>query len=178
MQFMLTPRLELVPATVRLLTADLEGPAALGKQLDAEIPSSWPPELYDDDARRYSIDMLQRDPANANWPVFYILLRTENALRRKLIGIAGYKGHPAAARVVEVGYGVLPEFRRRGFASEAVRGLIERAFDNPEIDRVAAETFPDLIPSIGVMVKNGMSFVGEGSEEGVIRYEVTREAWG
>jgi RimJ/RimL family protein N-acetyltransferase len=42
---------------------------------------------------------------------------------------------------------------------------------------VIAETYPHLTPSIGVMEKCGLAFAGEGSEEGVIRYELPRERW-
>ena len=40
--------------------------------------------------------------------------------------------------------------------------------------RVIAETLPDLFPSIGVLRKIGFSYAGEGSEPGVIRYELRR----
>jgi ribosomal-protein-alanine N-acetyltransferase len=78
---------------------------------------------------------------------------------------------------VEVGYGVLPEYRRRGYAVEATNALVERAFSFPEVTCVIAETYPHLEPSIGVMEKCGLAFAGEGSEEGVVRYELPRQRW-
>jgi RimJ/RimL family protein N-acetyltransferase len=53
--------------------------------------------------------------------------------------------------------------------------LIAWAFSHAEVSQVIAETLPDLRPSIRVMVGNGMRFLGKGSEEGVIRYGITRE---
>jgi RimJ/RimL family protein N-acetyltransferase len=82
-----------------------------------------------------------------------------------------------AEGTVEVGYGVLPEYRRQGLASEATQALIDRAFDQPEVDRVVAETYPHLSGSMAVMMRCGMNLIGEGSEEGVVRYGITREAW-
>ena len=38
-----------------------------------------------------------------------------------------------------------------------------------------AETLPGLMPSIGVLRKCGFRFIGDGSEPGVIRYELTRD---
>jgi len=75
---------------------------------------------------------------------------------------------------VEVGYGVLPGFRRQGYATEAAQGLIAHAFAHPEVALVIAETLPDLFPSIGVLRKIGFVYVGEGSEPGVVRYELRR----
>ena len=50
-----TPRLELMPATVSLVQAELRGPEELGWLLVAEVPESWPPELYDRAAAEYKI---------------------------------------------------------------------------------------------------------------------------
>ena len=91
-----------------------------------------------------------------------------------LVGTCGFKGPPTADGTVEIGYGILPEFRRHGYATEATQGLITHAFAHPEVARVIAETFPDLFPSIGVLRKIGFSYAGEGSEPGVVRYELRR----
>ena len=93
------------------------------------------------------------------------------------VGTVGYKGPPSADGTVEVGYGILPEYQRRGYASEAVRALLARAFAVPAVRRVIAETLPELTASIGVMTKCGLSFIGQGSERAVIRYELPRERY-
>jgi RimJ/RimL family protein N-acetyltransferase len=78
---------------------------------------------------------------------------------------------------VEIGYSVVPEAQRHGYCTEAVRALIARAFAHASIDRVAAETLPNLWPSIRVMEKCRMRFVGYGTDEGMrtVRYEVSRD---
>ena len=58
--------------------------------------------------------------------------------------------------------------------SEAVRGLLARAFGLPAVERVIAETLPGLTPSLGVLRECGFRPAGEGSEPGVIRFELTR----
>ena len=90
------------------------------------------------------------------------------------MGIVGYKGPPTIDGTVEVGYSVMEAHRRRGYASEAVAALVERAFDFLQVVRVVADTFPDLTASILVLERNGFAAKGEGSDEGSIRYEVAR----
>ena len=75
---------------------------------------------------------------------------------------------------VEVGYGIVSDQHRRGYASEAARALVGHAFARPAVRRVIAETYPELIGSIGVLRRCGFRHIGEGSEPGVIRYELTR----
>jgi hypothetical protein len=43
------------------------------------------------------------------------------------------------------------------------------------VRRVIAETLPDLVGSIGVLRRRGFRLKGEGSEAGVIRFELTRD---
>lgn len=45
-----------------------------------------------------------------------------------LIGGAGFKGAPNETGMVEIGYGLAPQARGRGFATEAVRALVFHAF--------------------------------------------------
>ncbi len=82
----------------------------------------------------------------------------------------------AADGTVEVGYSVLEAHQRRGYASEAVEALVGWAFGHPEVTRVIAETYPELVPSVGVLEKTGFRLIGAGSEERVIRFERRRNA--
>jgi [ribosomal protein S5]-alanine N-acetyltransferase len=51
---------------------------------------------------------------------------------RNLIGETEFHGPPDRAGTVEVGYSIVPDYRGRGFASEATRTLIEHAFDRSD----------------------------------------------
>jgi len=173
-----TPRLLLIAGTADSLAAELESPEALGDVLAADVPSSWPPELYDADAVRGTRSWLEAHPEESSWSLYYVAEAPRMPDDRpKLLGIAGYKGAPDDAGVVEIGYGIVPECRRRGFASEAVRALLARAFSDSRVTVVIAHTLPELTPSIGVLQTTGFVLEGPGNdphEPTAIRFALTR----
>jgi ribosomal-protein-alanine N-acetyltransferase len=120
---------------------------------------------------------METNPLQAEWGLFYAAKRGPTP---ELVGAVGYKGAPSDSGEVEVGYGILTERRRMGFATEATGRLVERAFEDPRVTTVAAHTLPDLVPSIGVLDKLGFRFVraeADAGEETAIRYELSREGW-
>jgi RimJ/RimL family protein N-acetyltransferase len=100
--------------------------------------------------------------------------------KRVLIGTGGFKGAPDASGEVELGYGIVPEYQRRGYATEAVRGWSEFAFRDRRVTTVVGQTLDGLTRSIGVMEKAGFHFAGAGDDpyapagEKLVRYELRR----
>jgi [ribosomal protein S5]-alanine N-acetyltransferase len=166
-------RLQIVPATPELTRAALDGPHQLAAGLGAAVPATWPPEYLDAPALNYTLDRLSEGPEQSGWWLHFIVLEGDGG-ETTLIGSGGYKGPPSADGTVEVGYGIVSDQRRKGFASRATRELVARAFAFSPVRRVIAETLPELTPSIGVLRKCGFRLIGEGSEPGVIRFELTR----
>lgn len=165
-----TSRLELVPASLEIVEADLHRRDDLPALLRAEVGEGWPPPLYDVVAMEWLKRSLQNDPTLGGWTTWYWIQRQP----RVLIGLSGFKSRPVNG-TVELGYGCLQTFQRRGFATEAVAAMVTWAFANGA-EVVAAETLPELMGSQGVLFKTGFSFVGEGLEPGVIRFERRRSA--
>ena len=170
-----TDRLDLVQGTPETMRAALESNAALAAALGVVVPDTWPPEFLDPPALEWTLARLEEAAGGDYWWLYFIVLR--DAPGRTLIGSAGYKGPPDAHGTVEVGYGIVRDRHRQGYASETTRGLVDRAFARPEIRRVIAETLPELVGSIGVLRKCGFRHIGEGSEPGVIRFELTRDEY-
>lgn len=166
----LTSRLELVPATAKLIRMEIGNLASLGQALDAVVPGAWPPESVLP-VLEFFAQELEANPNMEGWAGYYWLTTKENAGRRTLIGSGGFKGKPGADGTVEVGYGVLPEFQNKGYATEAVQGLITWALSQKSVLHVIAEAFPDNVPSVRVLAKCGFVEVGAGSEPGVKRFE-------
>ena len=164
-------RLRLVPGTAALVSLDLESREALAETLEIDVPENWPPDLYD---RRAMEEALQRlgNRNERGWSLWYVQTRPPEA--EQLVGICGFKGRPDADGSVEISYAMLPQFRGRGFATEAAHRLITWAFSHPGVTEVTAETLPTLKSSIRVLEKAGFEPVGRGSERGVLRYRLAR----
>ncbi|HLE95762.1 MAG TPA: GNAT family N-acetyltransferase [Candidatus Thermoplasmatota archaeon] len=171
-----TDRLVLVAATRETCAVPLDDHAALAKHLEADVPAAWPPELCDDDARRWTELNLAEHPELAGWYTWFVL--APEGERRTLVGLAGLKGPPADDGWIEVGYGILPAWQRRGIATEATAALIAWALRDPRVLHVAAETYPHLVASVRVMEKLGMRLVARDPESGIIRYgKPARGTW-
>jgi ribosomal-protein-alanine N-acetyltransferase len=169
-----TERLHLRSATAQLAAADLNDRSDFSRLLEADVPPDWPPPLNDDNTKAFTLNYLQENPDAAGWGAWYFLLPGRAEERTRAIGIGGFKGKPSREGMVEIGYSIMPDHQRLGYASEAAAGLIGWAFSHPEVLLVTAETLPALEASIRVLETNGFHLLGRGSEEGVIRYGIDR----
>ena len=176
-----TERLRLIPATEAHLRASLQGRESLATVIGATIPSSWPPEHFDEAAVRFTLDWLRKHPRDVQWGFYYIELPGTNGATGTLIGAGGFKGAPDSDGIVEIGYSVLPDFQRKGYALEAVNGWIQFAFAQPKVQMICAHTLANGAPSIGVLKKAGFRPVGRGHDPGapagqdVLRFELARQ---
>jgi [ribosomal protein S5]-alanine N-acetyltransferase len=170
-----TERLELVAATPDLVRAALAGARALAESLGAVVPETWPPEYLDTAALEFTLTRLTTVADEAGWWMYFVVRPAGKTPDRRLVGTAGYAGPPSPDGTVEIGYGIVSDERRQGYATEAAEGLVRRAFAMPAVRRIIAETYPHLEPSIGVLRKCGFSAASEpGSAPGVIRFELKR----
>jgi RimJ/RimL family protein N-acetyltransferase len=165
-----TPRLRLIPATAALVEAEIANLEGFARSLDARVPDNWPPALMFG-ALPFFRQQLTRHPELVGWLSWYWVRQGEEEL---LVGCGGFKGAPRPEGTVEVGYSVLPQFQRRGYATEAVGGLLQWAFQTPKVACTRAETFPTNVASIRVLEKLGFRPAGPGSEPGTIRWELPR----
>lgn len=78
----------------------------------------------------------------------------------EVVGLCSYKGPPDLAGVVEIGYGIAPSCRQRGYATRAVAHLLKVAVQDRAIRGLVAETMTGNLASQRVLERNG--FVREG----------------
>jgi RimJ/RimL family protein N-acetyltransferase len=82
----------------------------------------------------------------------------------EVVGACGYKAPPNEVGEAEIGYGVAPERRRRGFATRAVDLLLEAARDDAQVRVITAQTALDNLPSQRVLEANGFAAIGRAHD--------------
>jgi Acetyltransferases, including N-acetylases of ribosomal proteins len=138
-----TRRLDLVPATGEILSADLSDHRRLSRLLEAEVPAAWPPAEMNREvlSEFYRMETEKTDPLFACW---YWVLDEPGAAGRVLVGSGGTGSAISDPETVLIGYSVLDMFQNRGYATEAVQGMIPAIFSHSRISRIMATTFPEL----------------------------------
>ena len=165
-----TRRLTLIAATVALARAELLDRAAFAALLDAVVPQAWPPESAAD-ALPLFLGWLEAAPDKTGWFGWYALCRDISAAGQVLVGGGGFLGPPQDG-VVQMGYSVLPEFQRRGYATEMVRGLASWAFVQSGVSVIAAETEWANPASVRVLERAGFQSAGAASDPAGMRFEL------
>src|SRR5262249_4274627 len=72
-----------------------------------------------------------------------------------MVGTIGFTGPPDDSGTVSVGYGLVESARGRGYATEALSGLVEFAFTQPSVRAITADALPDNVASHRVLEKVG-----------------------
>ncbi|MDN0033809.1 GNAT family N-acetyltransferase [Oscillibacter valericigenes] len=80
------------------------------------------------------------------------------------VGDICFKGSPDAEGAVEIGYGIDETYRRMGYATEAVSGIVNWALTQDGVRLVIAQTEPINKISQKVLLKNGFLRDGYGEE--------------
>ena len=152
-----TKKLKLVPKTLAEVRAEVE---RMDADQRAELSSEW---------------LARLDAATADlWTLgFAIVDRATDAV----IGGCGFKGPPGADGIVEIAYGVAPDHRGKGYATEAAAALVAFAFSSDQVRVVRAHTLSDANASTRVLAKCGFQPIGEviDPDDGVVwRWETAR----
>lgn len=153
-----TPRLRLIPCEVRHFEAILTDPKQLEGMLGVTVFDDGFdfPGVASMETMRFLYKHLKANPDVLGWWT-YLFVHAED---RVLIGQGGYKGKANGAGTVEIGYAIVPAYRRRGLATETAQGLIDNAFAHAHVKRVDAHTLAEPNPSTKVLEKVGMKFAG------------------
>ena len=106
---------------------------------------------------------------------FALVQRTDDAV----VGSCGFKGPPTSDGVVEIAYGVAPEYQGKGYATEVAQALVSYAFSNSKVRVVRAHTLAEASASTRVLAKCGFRRIGEvvDPDDGLVwRWEKHHEA--
>jgi [ribosomal protein S5]-alanine N-acetyltransferase len=145
-----TARLVLRPLLPATAAALRDGDRDLAERLGGlTLPDSWP-----------NADLINMLPLQAGLPEqllqwgIWLIIEAES---QTVIGSIGFLGPPDSGGLVEIGYDVIAERRRRGYLTEAAGALIERALDEPGVIGVVARCAPDNVASIRSLERLGFN---------------------
>lgn len=160
-----TRRLDLFPCSLEVAQAAVRNRDKLESLLGVRVPDDWPAPDLQEFLPLYAQE-LQADPSLLGWGIWLMTHRMEQTV----VGDLGFKGRPDQEGTVEIGYSVLPAYRRQGYASEAVRALIHWTLAQPGVSRIVAACSADNTPSVRILEKIGMQRLGiDGS---LLRWEL------
>ena len=168
-----TERLALVPATAELIRLEISDAQALGQRLDAGSSSGRPPEEVKG-VLDFFAGQMDAGVTGDGWSIYYWVTHAGGGRPRTLVGSGGFMSKPDANGAVEIGYGTLDEFQGRGYATEAVFGLVQWALSQPDVSQVIADALPENPASGRVLQKNGFADAGPGMEDGTRRFIISR----
>jgi ribosomal-protein-alanine N-acetyltransferase len=142
--------------------------------------TTWETHQSIEDTNQFICLLLRQYEAGepSNWGV---TLR-EN---EQLIGTCGFMYWDQVQRLAEIGYALAKDFWGRGLMVEAVRKIIEFAFERMAVERVIARCHIDNVASERVMQKVGMTFEKllrqniqiNGEYVDVKQYAITKEKY-
>ena len=153
-----TPRLRLLPLTPSLLRAVAGGDLAeVERQLGARVGKGWeegvPAELR--------LQQLAADPSEQPWLVRAMVASTP----RRVVGCVGFHAPPDDDGRVEIGYDIVVADRRKGFAREGIRALLDWAWATGRVRTCVASVSPHNVPSLALIRSFEFRPVGEQIDE-------------
>lgn len=159
------------------LRAIMEGGSAYEKKFGVAVAEGVPEFLAGPEVSEEFLARLREAPPPDPWKDgFGVVHRAEN----RLIGLCSFNGPPDHEGAVEISYGIAPSYEGLGYATEAARLIVARAFADARVQRVRAHTLPQMNASTRVLQKCGFKHHSELTDpvDGPIwRWEIARGAF-
>jgi ribosomal-protein-alanine N-acetyltransferase len=130
------------------------------------LPDGWP-DAHDRGFLALRLRQMRERRELQEWFVYAIVLPEGD---RPMIGHAGFHGPPGANALkapdaVEVGYMILESYRRRGYATEVVRTMVDWASSEHGIHRFIASISPGNEASLALVARLGFQEIGRHWDE-------------
>jgi len=155
-------RLDLVSMSPTFIEAVLAGDRANAEATAGlTLPPDWPDE-HDSRFLRRRLDQMRGDPSSQQWLVRAMVLRARG---RSMVGHIGFHGSPETVGRAEMGYTVMPNHRRQGYATEAALAQMDWATREHGVHRFFVSIAPDNTSSLAMAAKLGFRQVGDQIDE-------------
>ena len=153
-----TEDLQLLPHRPEFILALIEEPGRYEQLIGLPAAPGLREFFVGDDVSPEFLASLRTLSDSDPWRIGFAVVHRES---RMVVGSAGFKGPPDSEGVVEIAYGIVPDFERRGFATQVAAALTAHAFSGDDVKLVLAHTLPERNASNSVLKKCGFEFVGE-----------------
>lgn len=163
------PRLSLLALDRELASLQASSRTAFFNAIAVAHNAVWPPEPFTDAAFNWSRENLTHDADGAGWYGWALLANEGESAPPRLIGSAALIGRPDEDGDVELAFGLLPEYRGRGFGAEAVRALAAWALQNGA-RRVIVHLDAEDVFATRMLQKTGFTDTREPPYPGVARW--------
>ena len=107
---------------------------------------------------KWRLEQIEADPASQPWLLRALILPDP----RSYVGYFNFHAPPGQEGWVELGYEIVPQHRRKGYAQEAAVRMMRWAFEEHGVDHFRASVSPDNEASLRMVAKLG--FVQTGSQ--------------
>lgn len=136
----------------------------------------WPPAPFEPGSLAWAEQNLAHDPEGQGWYGWALLANEGERAPPRLVGIAALIGRPdEETGDVELAFGLLPEFRGRGYGGETIRTLAAWAFANGA-KRVIAHLDAEDVNAANTLAKNGFTDTRDPPYPGVARWALAAAA--
>jgi [ribosomal protein S5]-alanine N-acetyltransferase len=153
-----TARLTLVSLTPSLLRTVSDGDlAAVERQLGARVGAGWEQGV----PARLRLQQLAADESEQPWLVRAVVTSRPS----RVVGSVGFHAPPDDDGRVEIGYDIVAGERRKGYAREAARALLEWAWATGRARTCVASVAPHNEPSLALIRSFGFQHTGEQIDE-------------
>jgi RimJ/RimL family protein N-acetyltransferase len=153
---LITPRLRIEPLTARLGAIAREGPEALAKALDADVPPEW---HAGGGLRLLARAWRQEGDVSAERALIV------HSVDERVIGDLRFEPVERMRNTLELGYSITSLYRRQGYATEAAGRLLDWAFNEGGVRQVIAGCHRKNRPSVRTLRRLGFWLDGARGED-------------
>lgn len=171
MFFIETERLKLLPLTHEQLQQCSVDRNGFEKSIGLEpssmlIDAEYEGELQDA-MQHYWLPKTLENPSQFEWFTSWeIILKSNNTI----IGGIGFIGYPNDDGETEIGFMIDQRHHRKGYALEAIAGMIDWAFRDNNTKHIVAQTIPGNLASKQLLLKAGFTFICTVADRTIFKY--------
>jgi RimJ/RimL family protein N-acetyltransferase len=153
-----TIRVQLIPYTPEQLLALIDDVSVFEEKMGLTAAKGLRDFIISDEVSPAWIERLRASSEPDPWTHGFAVVDRKSRL---VVGNVGYKGPPDEQGMVEIAYGIVPDYEGRGYATEAAALLVRFASENSGVRLIRAHTLPTRNASTRVLTKNGFEYIGE-----------------